>query len=61
MSAAPPRLDPHFLSTLADGAELADAGTAWPADSWRALREGGVLGWSVPREFGGTGWSATQR
>jgi alkylation response protein AidB-like acyl-CoA dehydrogenase len=38
---------------LAANAGRADGEPVWPADSWEALRRGGVLGWSVPAEYGG--------
>jgi alkylation response protein AidB-like acyl-CoA dehydrogenase len=43
------------LATLASGAERADAVADWPAASWDALRQAGVLGWAVPPERGGLG------
>jgi len=43
------------LTTLADHANAADAEPVWPAASWAALREAGVLGWAIPCEFGGAG------
>ncbi len=36
----------------------ADAVASWPAASWKALKEAGVLGWSIPREYGGQGWES---
>jgi alkylation response protein AidB-like acyl-CoA dehydrogenase len=41
------------LVTLAEHAETADWNLAWPATSWEALRQGGVLEWSIPRAYGG--------
>jgi alkylation response protein AidB-like acyl-CoA dehydrogenase len=48
------------LTTLASGAERADAIPDWPAASWDALREGGVLAWAVPPEYGGLGLSTAE-
>jgi butyryl-CoA dehydrogenase len=41
------------LSVLEAHADAADAGPDWPAESWQALIDAGVLGWCVPRQFGG--------
>ncbi len=42
------------LSILRENADRADDVPTWPADSWNALRDAGVLQWCVPEEFGGT-------
>jgi alkylation response protein AidB-like acyl-CoA dehydrogenase len=52
-------IDPQLLTALAALAAGADAGPDWPAESWRRLRDAGVLAWSVPRMFGGAGWTGT--
>lgn len=46
------------LTTLASGAERADAVADWPAASWGALRVGGVFGWALPPEHGGLNLAA---
>lgn len=48
------------LTALASGAERADAVADWPAASWDALRQGGVLAWAVPRDHGGLGLSPAE-
>lgn len=41
------------LQVLREQANAADGANAWPARSWQALRDAGVLGWSIPKEYGG--------
>jgi butyryl-CoA dehydrogenase len=41
------------LEILLSHAEAVDIRAEWPAASWRALGEAGVLRWSIPRDFGG--------
>ena len=41
--------------TLAAHADAADRSTDWPAASWAAVRDAGVLCWAVPPEYGGFG------
>lgn len=48
------------LAVLESRAGAADAESEWPADSWEALRRGGVLGWIVPPEYGGAGLDPLQ-
>ncbi|MFO0846486.1 MAG: acyl-CoA dehydrogenase family protein [Gemmataceae bacterium] len=55
-----PPLSEAVLTTLASGAERADAVADWPAASWDALRQGGVLAWAVPKEHGGLGLQAAE-
>jgi butyryl-CoA dehydrogenase len=43
------------LQVLGGQAAAADAEPVWPAASWEALRQAGVLGWSIPEEYGGRG------
>ncbi|MCI0455805.1 MAG: acyl-CoA dehydrogenase family protein [Gemmataceae bacterium] len=43
------------LAVLAARANAADAEATWPEASWEALRQAGVLGWSVPLSCGGQG------
>jgi alkylation response protein AidB-like acyl-CoA dehydrogenase len=57
MDVADPKLD-EALRVLAANANRADAEQVWPAASWEALRQAGVLGWSIPTEYGGQGWSS---
>jgi alkylation response protein AidB-like acyl-CoA dehydrogenase len=45
--------DARLLATLQRGADVADRSLNWPADSWDALRDVGVLAWSAPVQFGG--------
>jgi alkylation response protein AidB-like acyl-CoA dehydrogenase len=52
---APRRSLDETLTLLAAHANAADADPVWPAASWQALRESGVLGWVVPPEYGGAG------
>jgi alkylation response protein AidB-like acyl-CoA dehydrogenase len=47
------------LKTLTANAREADEKAAWPAASWDALTQAGVLGWSVGREHGGAECAAT--
>lgn len=56
-----PLVPPDLLQSLADSAGLADANPTWPGLSWDALRQGGVLTWSIPREFGGLGHGAVEQ
>src|SRR5262245_46152806 len=49
-----------LLSALSAGADRADASDDWPAGSWQALLDAGVLAWSVPVAQGGAGWSSVQ-
>ena len=53
-------IDGNILERLINAAQAADASPEWPAASWRALREAGVLAWSVPKDYGGAGWSAPE-
>ena len=39
-----------------DDTAAADREPTWPAHSWSALRQAGVLGWCIGREHGGQGW-----
>jgi alkylation response protein AidB-like acyl-CoA dehydrogenase len=48
-------VNPDVLSARAGAAANADAEAVWPAASWQALRDGGVLRWVVPPEYGGDG------
>jgi alkylation response protein AidB-like acyl-CoA dehydrogenase len=48
-----------YLKTLTANAREADEKAAWPAASWHALRQAGVLGWSISRDHGGSGCDAT--
>jgi alkylation response protein AidB-like acyl-CoA dehydrogenase len=43
----------NTVALLESNAVAADREPAWPSLSWAALRDAGVLGWSVPREHGG--------
>jgi alkylation response protein AidB-like acyl-CoA dehydrogenase len=43
------------VKLLAQHAEAADGERAWPAASWEALRQAGVLGWSIGTQHGGLG------
>jgi butyryl-CoA dehydrogenase len=51
----PQPLDPGVLELLAARADHADSDMDWPAESWRLLRDAGVLKWAVPKEFEGVG------
>lgn len=46
-------LSSQLLAQLQDGAERADEGAHWPAESWNALMREGVGRWSIPRVLGG--------
>jgi alkylation response protein AidB-like acyl-CoA dehydrogenase len=46
---------PEVLTVLAEHAEAVNDAPVWPAPSWRALRDSGVLGWCIPAEYGGSG------
>jgi alkylation response protein AidB-like acyl-CoA dehydrogenase len=48
-----------LLSTLAAGADRADASADWPP-AWDALGRAGVLAWSIPPAHGGAGKSAAE-
>jgi alkylation response protein AidB-like acyl-CoA dehydrogenase len=55
----PQRLVPEALSAiLVAGAPEADAVLDWPAKSWLALQQHGVLRWSIPEAHGGDGLAA---
>ena len=43
------------LAHLAEIAQAADAGSAWPAASWDVLRNLGGLTWAIPEAYGGAG------
>jgi alkylation response protein AidB-like acyl-CoA dehydrogenase len=47
--------DPDVSARLASLAGRADELVDWPVQSWKLLREAGVLKWSIPAEFGGSG------
>ena len=38
---------------LTQGADRADRGVDWPAESWSALNDAGALRWSIPQTYGG--------
>ncbi len=44
----------NTLAILMANAVDADALPTWPTESWEAVRNAGVLGWSIPSRFGGT-------
>jgi len=48
-------LPPGLREQLTNHAEAADRSSDWAANSWAALREAGILGWSIPAEYGGSG------
>jgi len=50
-----PLVSPGLFSALAQSAGDADADPVWPTASWNALRDGGVLAWSIPPEYSGSG------
>jgi butyryl-CoA dehydrogenase len=52
--------DDATLAVLTAHADAADAGPDWPAESWQALTDAGVLGWCVPRQFGGQEFGRTE-
>jgi alkylation response protein AidB-like acyl-CoA dehydrogenase len=57
-----PELVPESTrATLAAHAGAADAEPVWPAASWDALRQAGVLEWSIPPEHGGRGLAPVGR
>jgi butyryl-CoA dehydrogenase len=43
----------HFLKSLSDYADTADAELTWPNQSWQVLRQSGVLRWALPEYAGG--------
>jgi butyryl-CoA dehydrogenase len=49
----------EYLATLAANARDADEKAVWPAASWHALEQAGVLGWSIDRDHGGAGCAST--
>ncbi len=52
----PERFSAEFdalLLTILNYAQGSDSEYLWPAKSWDALQQAGVLSWNVPREFGG--------
>jgi alkylation response protein AidB-like acyl-CoA dehydrogenase len=53
METADGLIDARTLHVLEERADSADRDETWPAESWRALTDAGVLVWSVPRAFGG--------
>ena len=48
-------VDTTLIETLTTCADRADAETAWPAESWAALRDVGGLRWAIPTAYGGDG------
>lgn len=48
-------LSQSIRDQLSEHAELADRSPTWPAAAWSALKQAGVLQWSIPREYGGLG------
>ena len=48
-------VDDALLKVLAERAGRVDAESVWPATSWEALRQAGVLQWSIPPAHGGMG------
>ena len=51
----------EFLRTLAANSREADEKAIWPAASWQALVQAGVLAWSVSRDYGGDGLASSDR
>lgn len=43
----------RLISSISRLAEGGDTEHLWPAESWEAIKQAGVLGWNVPLEFGG--------
>jgi alkylation response protein AidB-like acyl-CoA dehydrogenase len=54
------RVAPDLLTALAGLANAADAEPVWPAASWDALRQAGILTWSIPNAYGGAEKSVTE-
>src|SRR5437764_667193 len=46
---------PDCLAILSEYSERADAKPIWPAESWDALADAGVLGWSIAPKYDGVG------
>ncbi|MFK7778547.1 MAG: acyl-CoA dehydrogenase family protein [Gimesia sp.] len=42
-----------LLTTIYELSQRDNSESLWPAESWEALKQAGVLSWNVPREFGG--------
>jgi len=42
-----------LLKTISEFSHRRNSEHLWPAESWEALKEAGVLSWNVPLEFGG--------
>jgi alkylation response protein AidB-like acyl-CoA dehydrogenase len=53
-----PQVPEELAAALAAGSGSADAHLSWPADSWIALLQHGVLRWSIPAEYEGQGLSS---
>jgi alkylation response protein AidB-like acyl-CoA dehydrogenase len=49
----------EYLKILTANARDADEKAVWPAASWDALAQAGVLGWSIGRDHGGAGLAST--
>ena len=45
----------NALTTLRENADRVDDSPTWPASSWQAMQETGVLKWCIPVEEGGSG------
>jgi len=56
----PPHHTPAFFARLAAHSDAADRTADWPALSWAALRESGLLAGAVPAADGGAGWGVTE-
>jgi alkylation response protein AidB-like acyl-CoA dehydrogenase len=48
-------LSQKTIQLLEENAAQTDAELVWPAQSWEALRQAGVLCWSIPPAYGGDG------
>jgi alkylation response protein AidB-like acyl-CoA dehydrogenase len=59
MTFDPATLDPT-LAMLREHANAADGERAWPAASVEAMRQAGVLRWSIPTEYGGLDLGAVE-
>jgi butyryl-CoA dehydrogenase len=51
--AVPSHLPSETLKILETNANDADEKDEWPRESWQALRDSGVLAWTLPRSAGG--------
>jgi alkylation response protein AidB-like acyl-CoA dehydrogenase len=53
-------IDAGTRERLLEAADEADGALTWPARSWQALAEAGVLAWAIPPQHGGRDWTGPE-